>query len=87
MGLSERMLEQAEEFCEIRYEDVKEVELEGKIKKVVTDGGNYEAKVIIISSGATHRKLDVPGEKNLPIGVFPIVQLVMALSILVLIFL
>ncbi|WP_311516486.1 thioredoxin-disulfide reductase [uncultured Anaerococcus sp.] len=64
MGLSERMLEQAEEFCEIRYEDVKEVELEGKIKKVVTDGGNYEAKVIIISSGATHRKLDVPGEKE-----------------------
>lgn len=64
MGLSERMLEQAEEFCEIRYEDVKEVDLEGKIKKVVTDGGNYEAKVIIISSGATHRKLDVPGEKE-----------------------
>ena len=64
IGLSERMLEQAEEFCEIRYEDVKEVDLEGKIKKVVTDGGNYEAKVIIISSGATHRKLDVPGEKE-----------------------
>ena len=62
MGLSERMLEQAEEFCDIKYEDVKEVELEGKVKKVVTDGGEYEAKVIIISSGATHRKLDVPGE-------------------------
>lgn len=62
MGLSERMLEQAEEFCDIKYEDVKEVELEGKVKKVVTDGGEYEAKVIIISSGATHRKLEVPGE-------------------------
>lgn len=62
MGLSERMLEQVEEFCDIKYEDVKEVELEGKVKKVVTDGGEYEAKVIIISSGATHRKLDVPGE-------------------------
>ena len=62
MGLSERMLEQAEEFCDIKYEDVKEVELEGKVKKVVTDSGEYEAKVIIISSGATHRKLDVPGE-------------------------
>ncbi len=62
MGLSERMLEQAEEFCDIKYEDVKEVELEGKVKKVVTDVGEYEAKVIIISSGATHRKLDVPGE-------------------------
>lgn len=62
MGLSERMLEQAEEFCDIKYEDVKEVELEGKVKKVVTDGGEYEAKVVIISSGATHRKLEVPGE-------------------------
>lgn len=62
MGLSERMLEQAEEFCDIKYEDVKEVELEGKVKKVVTDGVEYESKVIIISSGATHRKLDIPGE-------------------------
>lgn len=65
MGLSERMLEQAEEFCDIKYEDVKEVELEGKVKKIKTDGGEYEAKVVIISSGATHRKLDVPGEKEL----------------------
>ena len=65
MGLSERMLEQAEEFCDIKYEDVKEVELEDKVKKIKTDGGEYEAKVVIISSGATHRKLDVPGEKEL----------------------
>lgn len=65
MGLSERMLEQAEEFCDIKYEDVKEVELEGKVKKIKTDGGEYEAKIVIISSGATHRKLDVPGEKEL----------------------
>lgn len=64
MGLSERMLEQAEEFCDIKYEDVKEVELEGKVKKIKTDGGEYEAKVVIISSGATHRKLDIPGEKE-----------------------
>ncbi len=64
MGLSERMLEQAEEFCDINYEDVKEVELDGKVKKIKTDGGEYEAKVVIISSGATHRKLDVPGEKE-----------------------
>lgn len=64
MGLSERMLEQAEEFCDIKYEDVQEVELEGKVKKIKTDGGEYEAKVVIISSGATHRKLDVAGEKE-----------------------
>ena len=64
MGLSERMLEQAEEFCEIKYANVKEVELEGKIKKVVTDEGEFEAKVIIISTGASHRKLDAPGEEE-----------------------
>lgn len=64
MGLSERMLEQAEEFCDIKYEDVKEVDLDGKVKKIKTDGGEYEAKVVIISSGAIHRKLDVPGEKE-----------------------
>lgn len=64
MGLSERMLEQAEEFCEIKYANVKEVELDGKIKKVVTDEGEFEAKVIIISTGASHRKLDAPGEEE-----------------------
>lgn len=33
MALSERMEEQAKEYAEIVFENVKEVELEGKIKK------------------------------------------------------
>lgn len=46
-------------------EDVTSVELSGEVKKVVTDSNEYESKTVIIASGATHRKLDVPGEEEL----------------------
>lgn len=63
MGLSDRMYEQAKEFCEFKTANVTKVELEGKVKKVYTeDGESIEAKVIIISTGASHRKLEVKGE-------------------------
>ena len=63
MGLSERMEEQAKEYCEFKTADVRDVELEGEVKKVHLDSGEVlEAKVIIIATGATHRKLEVPGE-------------------------
>ncbi|WP_243343651.1 thioredoxin-disulfide reductase [Anaerococcus sp. AGMB09787] len=64
MGLSERMLEQTSKFAEVKYENVKEVDLEGKTKKVTTSKGEYEAKVVIISTGASHRKLGVSGEEE-----------------------
>ncbi|WP_296129286.1 thioredoxin-disulfide reductase [uncultured Anaerococcus sp.] len=64
MALSERMEEQAKEYAEIVFENVKEVELEGEVKKVVTDSNAYEAKTIIISTGARHRHLEVPGEEE-----------------------
>ncbi|MDO5047725.1 MAG: thioredoxin-disulfide reductase [Anaerococcus sp.] len=64
MGLSNRMLEQSKEFAEIKYEDVVEVSLKGDVKKVKTDKAEYEAKVVIISSGASHRKLEIPGEEE-----------------------
>ena len=64
MALSERMEEQAKEYAEIVFENVKEVELEGEVKKVVTDSDTYEAKTIIISTGARHRHLGVPGEEE-----------------------
>ena len=63
MGLAERMHEQAAEYCEFLTTDVTKVELEGDVKKVHTaDGKVLEAKVVIIATGATHRKLDAPGE-------------------------
>lgn len=64
MGLSERMEEQAKKYAEVVFENVKEVNLDGEIKTVKTDSNEYQAKVIIISTGARHRNLGVPGEKE-----------------------
>lgn len=64
MGLSERMEEQAKKYAEVVFENVKEVNLDGEIKTVKTYSNEYQAKVIIISTGARHRNLDVPGEKE-----------------------
>lgn len=65
MGLSERMRQQAEEFCEFLTADVSKVDLEGEVKKVHTaDGKELEAKVVIIATGASHRKLDAKGEDS-----------------------
>lgn len=38
---------------------------EGAVKKVITDQETYEAKAVIIATGARHRKLGVPGEEEL----------------------
>lgn len=62
MALSERMEEQAKQYADIVFENVEEVNLDGEIKTVKTDSNEYQAKVIIISTGARHRKLGVPGE-------------------------
>lgn len=65
MGLSDRMYEQAKEFCEFKTANITKVELEGKVKKVYTeDGEEIEAKVVIISTGAGHRKLGAKGEEE-----------------------
>lgn len=62
MELSERMLEQAEEYCEVVYDDVVEASLEGEVKTVKTSSKEYQAKSIIISTGAAHRKIGAKGE-------------------------
>ncbi|WP_311481766.1 thioredoxin-disulfide reductase [uncultured Anaerococcus sp.] len=62
MALSERMEEQAKKYADVVFENVEEVILDGDIKTVKTDSNEYQAKVIIISTGARHRKLEVPGE-------------------------
>lgn len=64
LAISERMEEQAKEFCDIKYKEVTKVELTGDIKKVYTEDEVYESKVVILSTGASHRKLNVPGEKE-----------------------
>lgn len=59
--------EQAERFgTEIMFEDVTEVDLTGDIKIVKTGNGvTYEAKTVILSTGAAYRELGVPREKEL----------------------
>lgn len=54
--LSQRMRQQAEEFgTEFVKDEVLEVELEGTVKTIKCRKGTYEAKTIIIATGATPR--------------------------------
>lgn len=64
MGLSERMEEQAKKYADVVYENVTDVKLDGDVKLVKTDSNEYEAKVVIISTGARPRNLNVKGEKE-----------------------
>ena len=58
---------QAERFgTEILFDDVVEVDLAGDVKIVKTGGGEtFEAKSVIISTGAAYRELGLPNEKAL----------------------
>ena len=58
---------QAERFgTEILFDDVVEVDLKGPVKKVKTGGGKeFEAKSVIIATGAAYRELGLPKEKEL----------------------
>lgn len=48
----------------IKIEEVVKIE-EGKIKKVITDENEYEAKSIIIASGSKYKKLGLENEEDL----------------------
>ena len=58
---------QAERFgTEILFDDVVEVDLKGEVKRVKTGGGEtFEAKAVIISTGAAYRELGLENEKRL----------------------
>ena len=58
---------QAERFgTEILFEDVTEVDLTGDVKIVKTGAGEtYEAKAVILATGAAYRELGLPNEKEL----------------------
>lgn len=58
---------QAERFgTEILMDDVVEVDLKGDIKIVKTGGGEtFEAKTVILATGAAYRELGLPREKEL----------------------
>ena len=64
--LISRMVDQADEFGAERVIDtIKEVELEGKVKVLKGEKDEYQAKSVIIATGANPRPIGCPGEKEL----------------------
>lgn len=62
-SLIERMSQQAKDFgVERAFESVEEVKLEGHPKIVKTSNNTYEAKTVIVSTGAKPKKINCPGE-------------------------
>ncbi len=51
--------------AEVVYEQAEKIELSENAKTVVTARETYQAKALIIATGASHRKLGCPGEEEL----------------------
>jgi thioredoxin reductase (NADPH) len=63
--LSMKMLEGATQFgAEHVYGDVREIVDKETVKEVITSDKTYQAKAVIISTGAEHKKLGVKGESE-----------------------
>ncbi len=61
--LMTRMQKQAERFgARVKFATVESVDLSKRPFKLVVDGDPLEAETLIISTGAGHKHLDVPGE-------------------------
>ncbi|MHC1632083.1 MAG: NAD(P)/FAD-dependent oxidoreductase [Methanotrichaceae archaeon] len=61
--LSERMLAQAEKYgAEYRAEIVEKALHLGNVFKIKTESWEYECRALVLATGASHRKLNVPGE-------------------------
>lgn len=64
--LATMMIDHAYEIgVEVLYEEVTKVELDGKVKKVITPNTTYEAKAVIIATGNVPRRLGVENEDAL----------------------
>ena len=64
--LADKMMEQVlSHGAELEMETVTAIETVGETKKVITENGYFEAKAVIIATGAAHRHLGVEGEEEL----------------------
>lgn len=64
--LSRQFREHANKLgARVVQDEVVQVELSGNVKKVVCEEETYEARCVILASGAHHRTLEVPGEEKL----------------------
>ena len=59
--LVEQVISQGADFESCEVQKI----IDGEIKTVVTDSGDFESKAIIIATGAKHRTLGLPGEAEL----------------------
>lgn len=63
--LMEKIHQQALDFgVEAKYEEVLEI-IDGDVKKVKTDEGEYEARAVILAVGAEDQEMEIPREKEL----------------------
>ena len=64
--LSRQFREHANKLgARVVQDEVVQVELSGNVKKGVCEEETYEARCVILASGAHHRTLEVPGEEEL----------------------
>lgn len=64
--LSRQFREHANKLgARVVQDEVVQVELSGNVRKVVCEEETYEARCVILASGAHHRTLEVPGEEEL----------------------
>lgn len=64
--LMQRLRKQAERFgTRMTNDSIESADLHGPIKKLFSSSKSYEAKTIIIATGAAPRLLGIPGEKEL----------------------
>lgn len=65
-SLAQQMQQQAEQFgVKTINARVTALELVGQLKRVVTESGNFLARTVVIATGATPRKLELPREQEL----------------------
>ena len=67
--LSRQFREHANKLgARVVQDEVVQVELSGNVKKVVCEEETYEARCVILASGAHHTTLEVPGEEELRVA-------------------
>jgi len=63
--LADKLTEQAlSQGADVEVDTIIGIEDKKEFKKILGEGGSYEARAVIIATGAKHRTLNVPGEEK-----------------------